>query len=94
LALSEQATLDEVTRGMDPRLAGILDDRTRSLVRLAALIAIDAEEPSVHAAVDMARGSGATDGEILGTVECIGPILGEGSLPTTPPTLTAAMDLH
>jgi alkylhydroperoxidase/carboxymuconolactone decarboxylase family protein YurZ len=93
LALSDQATLDEVTRGLDPRLVGALDDRTRSLVRLAGLVALGAEEPSLHAAVDRARGSGATDDEIMGMAECIAPILEDTMRMTSIPILMAAMDL-
>jgi 4-carboxymuconolactone decarboxylase len=48
--------------------ASRLDSRTHALIRIASLVALDAAPPSYMEAIDGARGAGATDDEIVGTL--------------------------
>lgn len=53
-----------------------LDDKTRALARLAALIALDSVSASYQWGVATAHAAGATDDEILAVVAAVGPIVG------------------
>ena len=92
LALNDQNTLSDVISGSDPRLAALLDDKTRALVKLAGVITIGPEETSLQAAVDQARGSGARDEEILGTVISIAPMVGQTVISSALPLLMTLME--
>jgi alkylhydroperoxidase/carboxymuconolactone decarboxylase family protein YurZ len=52
-----------------------LRDKTRALVRLAVLIAVDSAPASYQWAVATARSAGAVDDEILGVLLTVGDIL-------------------
>src|SRR6478609_4111659 len=45
-----------------------LDDKTRALVRLGALLSVGAATVSCRATVELARAAGATDGELVGVL--------------------------
>jgi alkylhydroperoxidase/carboxymuconolactone decarboxylase family protein YurZ len=53
-----------------------LDGRAHGLVRLAALIALDAPPAAYHRHVAAARDAGVTPEEILGVLVAIGPLVG------------------
>ena len=52
-----------------------LSDKTRALVRLAVLIAVDSAPSSYQWAVATARSAGAVDDEIVGVLLAVGDIL-------------------
>ena len=52
-----------------------LSDKTRALVRLAVLIAVDSAPASYQWAVATARSAGAVDDEIIGVLLAVGDIL-------------------
>jgi len=52
-----------------------LNDKTRALVRLAVLIAVDSAPASYQWAVAIARSAGALDEEIVGVLLAVGDIL-------------------
>jgi alkylhydroperoxidase/carboxymuconolactone decarboxylase family protein YurZ len=52
-----------------------LTDKTRALVRLAVLIAVDSAPASYHWAVARARSAGAVDEEIVGVLLTVGDVL-------------------
>ncbi len=93
LALNDERALHEVISGSNPRLAELIDDKTRALVRLAGVITVGPEETSLRAAVDVARGSGARDEEILGTVISIAPMLSGTRISVALPLLFSVMEL-
>lgn len=74
MALSDEHTLSQVLGGRHD--SDMLDEKTAALVRIAALIAMDAGEPSYGAAVEAAHLSGAEDDEILGVALALGPVIG------------------
>jgi len=77
LAVSDPAVL-EALLGEQPapgECAG-LDDRTAALVRLAAFVAQGSSSPSYQAAVADALAAGVTDGEVVGTLLALAPVVG------------------
>jgi len=92
LALNDEKALNAVISGSDPQCSELLDDKTRALVRLAGVITVGAEETTLRAALDLARGSGARDEEILGTVISIAPMMEGTSFNSTLPLLSSVME--
>jgi len=68
-----------------------LDPKTHALVRVAALIAMDAAAPSYLCAVDSAREAGATDEDVVGCLLAVLPILGEPRVVSAAPKLGLAL---
>lgn len=76
LALNEEGVLATVLGArLDERDDG-LDDRTRALTRLAALIALDSGSASYQWGVAAAHAAGASDEDILAVVAAVSPIVG------------------
>ena len=92
LALNDEKVLNDVISGSDPKPSELLDDKTRALVKLAGVITVGSEEISLRAAVDLARGAGARDEEILGTMISIAPMVGETSIRSALPLLFSVME--
>jgi alkylhydroperoxidase/carboxymuconolactone decarboxylase family protein YurZ len=68
-----------------------LDSKTHALVRLGALVAIDAAYPGYMWTVDAARRRGATDDEIVGCLIAALPALGVARTVTAAPKLALAL---
>jgi alkylhydroperoxidase/carboxymuconolactone decarboxylase family protein YurZ len=68
-----------------------LDPKTHALVRVGALIAVDAPAPSYLDAVDAARGSGTSDEEIVGCLLAVLPELGAARTISAAPKLGLAL---
>ena len=71
---------------------GVLDDKTRALVRLGALLSLGAATVSCRSAVELAREAGATDEELVGVLLAVGPAVGAARLVTAAPLLARAID--
>ena len=84
LQSSEEGSLTEST----------LESKARSLVRIAALAAIDATTPSYLEAVDSAREGGASDDEIVGVLIAIIPAVGVPRVVSAAPKLALALGLR
>jgi 4-carboxymuconolactone decarboxylase len=69
-----------------------LDARTSALVRLAALLSIGAPTSSCRVAVELARAGGATDGEIVGVLVAVAPVVGGARVVGAAPRLALAID--
>ena len=65
--------------------------KARSLVRIAALAAIDATTPSYLEAVESAREGGASDDEIVGVLIAIIPAVGVPRVVSAAPKLALAI---
>jgi 4-carboxymuconolactone decarboxylase len=74
----------------NPTLAGI-DERTHALIRIGALIALDASAPAYMDSVNKARRAGATDEEIVGTLITLLPTVGVARVVTAAPNLGLAL---
>ena len=92
LAISDEPTLSRVLGGSGA--SETLDQRTATLVRIAALIALDAGEPSYDAAIDAAHLAGAEDEEILCIADAIRPIVGAVKSDAAAPSLHADVEGH
>ncbi len=71
-------------------LAGI-DRRSHALLRIAALIAVDAAPPSFMSAVEAGLDAGATYDEIVGTLIAVIPIVGVARVVSAAPNLALAL---
>jgi 4-carboxymuconolactone decarboxylase len=94
LAIRDDALLNRVL-GEEEAQAGSsaasLDPKTRALVCIAALIAMDAGVPCYLCAVEAARSAGASDEEIVGCLLAVLPILGEPRVVCAAPKLGLAL---
>ncbi len=72
-------------------IGGALDPRTLALVRLAALVAVDAAAASFCWAVDEALAAGATNGEVVATLLAVAPTVGLARLVSAAPRLALAL---
>jgi alkylhydroperoxidase/carboxymuconolactone decarboxylase family protein YurZ len=68
-----------------------LDPKTHALVRIGALIAVDASAPSYREAVEAARASGTSDQEIVGCLLAVLPELGAARAISAAPKLGLAV---
>jgi 4-carboxymuconolactone decarboxylase len=70
---------------------GGLDPKTHALVRLGALLSIEAATDSCRLSVDLARAAGATEEEIVGALLAVGPAIGFARLVAVAPRLALAI---
>jgi len=68
-----------------------LDDKTRALVRLAGLIALEAAPASYQWGVASAVAAGATDEEIVGVLVAVAPVVGMARAGSAAPELALAV---
>lgn len=68
-----------------------LDPKTHALVRLAALLAIDAAPSSYQSSVDAALAAGASIDEVVGTVIAVAPTIGLARVVSAAPELALAL---
>jgi alkylhydroperoxidase/carboxymuconolactone decarboxylase family protein YurZ len=71
--------------------ASTLDGKTHALVRLGALVAVDATAPSYMWSVEAARRQGATDDEIAGCLIATLPAIGIANVVAATPKLALAL---
>jgi 4-carboxymuconolactone decarboxylase len=71
-----------------------LDPRTFSLVKIAALIALDAPPASYMFQVAAALGSGATPEDILGVLRAVAPQVGAPKVGAAAPEIMIALGLE
>jgi len=69
----------------------VLDDRTAALVRLAALIVIDADTPAYQCEVTAAIAAGASPEQLTGVLVVIARIAGSALVMSAAPKLALAM---
>jgi alkylhydroperoxidase/carboxymuconolactone decarboxylase family protein YurZ len=93
LALNDESTVESLLRlpVSDPADSG-LDPRTRALVRLAGLVALQSSDASIGWGVTAAYAAGATDEEIVGVLVSVGPVVGLARVNAAAFALAAAMD--
>ena len=95
LSLNDERTV-ELVLGAPLGSAGSSDvaaRRTRSLVRLAALIAVESPLTSYQWAVDLALAEGATDADILDVLTAVGPVVGSVRLTAAAAKILDALGL-
>jgi 4-carboxymuconolactone decarboxylase len=92
LALRDDRFIDSLLgeEGANARLSGI-DPRSHALLRIAALIAVDAAPPSYMSTVDAGLEAGASYNEIVGTLIAVMPIVGVARVVSAAPNLALAL---
>lgn len=68
-----------------------LDAKTHALVRLGALLAVDAAPSSYQPSVEAALGAGASVDEVVGTVIAVAPTVGLARVVSAAPELALAL---
>ena len=92
LAIADDAYYQALLSGDANNVAeSHLDDKTHALVRLGALVAIDATAPGYMWAVEHARRRGASDDEIVGCLIAALPAVGVASAVAAAPKLALAL---
>jgi 4-carboxymuconolactone decarboxylase len=92
LALNDKRFVHSVLgMELDTVDASRLDSKTHALVRLGALLAVDAAPSSYQASVEAALASGAAADEIVGTVIAVAPTVGLARVVSAAPELALAL---
>src|SRR3954454_17539461 len=92
MALSDDRFVASVLgMGRDTIQASGLDPKTHAMVRLAALLAVDAAQSSYNAGAEVALASGATLDEIVGILVAVAPSIGLGPAVSVAPELGLAL---
>jgi len=92
LALNDDAFVQSVLgMGRDTVEASRLDPKTHALVRLAALLAMDAAPSSYHASTESALAAGASVDEIVGILIAVAPAVGLARVVSAAPDLAFAL---
>jgi 4-carboxymuconolactone decarboxylase len=92
LALNDDAFVRSVLgMGRDTVEASRLDPKTHALVRLAALLAVDAAPSSYHASAQSALAAGAGVDEIVGILIAVAPAIGLARVVSAAPDLAFAL---
>jgi len=92
LALNDDEFVQSVLgMGRDTVEASRLDPKTHALVRLAALLAVDAAPSSYHAGAQSALAAGASVDEIVGILIAVAPAVGLARVVSAAPDLAFAL---
>jgi 4-carboxymuconolactone decarboxylase len=92
LTLNDETALSVVMSGKTPSLKTLLDDKTRALVRVAGLVALDCETASLQVGWDAAWAAGSSDEEILETIIAVAPLVGTTRIASALPRVEAALN--
>jgi len=92
LALNDERSVSRVLAG-EPVIAdgGALPPKVEALIRLAALLTVGAATTSLRPMVQLTRGLGGTEDEIVAVLVAIGPALGLARLVSAAPRLALAL---
>ena len=91
LAIAHEAFYETVLTESANVAESHLDEKTHALVRIGALVAIDATSPGYMWSVETARRHGATDDEIVGCLIAALPAVGVASVVSAAPKLALAL---
>jgi alkylhydroperoxidase/carboxymuconolactone decarboxylase family protein YurZ len=92
IAIADDRYVEEVLSNDRANLtASTLDAKAHALVRLGALIAIDAEAPAYMWTLEAARRAGASDDELVGCLLAALPTIGVARIVSAAPKLGLAM---
>jgi 4-carboxymuconolactone decarboxylase len=92
LAIADEAYCQALLAGEASNIAeSHLDEKTHALVRLGALVAIDATAPAYMWAVEAARRRGASEDELVGCLIAALPAVGVANAVAAAPKLALAL---
>ena len=91
LAVHDDALLEGIVAEGSSSAAPVIDDRTAALVRLAATVALDGAPSSFQHMVAHALAAGATESEIVATLEAVTPVTGAARVVLCAPKVALAL---
>ena len=91
LAVHDEALLESIAADGSSFAVGVIDERTAALVRVAATIAVDAAPASFQHAVALAVAAGATNEEIVASLEAVTPVTGTARVVQCAPKIALAL---
>jgi 4-carboxymuconolactone decarboxylase len=92
LALNDERSVGIVLAGgSGPSANAALVPKVDLLVRLGALVAVGAATASLRRTVELARGAGASEAEIVGVLVAVAPTVGLARVVATAPKLASAI---
>ena len=91
LAVHDEALLEAIATARSSFAAGVIDERTAALVRVAATIAVDAAPYSFQHAIALALAAGATSDEIVASLEAVTPVTGAARVVQCAPKVALAL---
>jgi len=95
LAISDERLIERLVNVQMGNIeASGLDPRTHALVRIAALLALDAAPASFAWQVGVGMESGVSQEEIMGVIVAVAPTVGMAKIVATAPEIAYAMDLE
>ena len=91
LAVHDEALLEAIAVEANSSATSVIDERTAALVRVAATIAVDAAPSSFQHAVALALAAGATNDEIVASLEAVTPVTGATRVVQSAPKIGLAL---
>ena len=91
LAVHDDALLDALSADSSSRPTAGIDAKTAALVRVAATIAVDAAPYSFQHAISLALAAGATNDEIVASLEAVTPVTGAARVVQCAPKVALAL---
>jgi 4-carboxymuconolactone decarboxylase len=92
LAVHDDALLDALSAdGISSRTSSVIDEKTAALVRVAATIAVDAAPYSFQHTIALALAAGATNDEIVASLEAVTPVTGAARVVQCAPKVALAL---
>ena len=92
LAMHDDALLEGIqVEGSSSSAPSVIDERTAALVRVAATVALDGAPASFQHVVAHALAAGATEGEIVATLEAVTPVTGAARVVLCAPKVALAL---
>jgi|SRR5688500_10324083 alkylhydroperoxidase/carboxymuconolactone decarboxylase family protein YurZ len=91
IAVHDDAFLDQLAVEGRASAPPVLDDKTTALLRLAATVAVDAAPYSFQHAVALALAAGATNDEVVASLEAVTPVTGAARVVQCAPKVALAL---
>jgi 4-carboxymuconolactone decarboxylase len=91
IAVHDDALLDSLAVDGGASITSAIDEKTTALVRLAAMVAVDAAPHSFQHAVALALAAGATSDEIVASLGAVTPVTGAARVVQCAPKVALAL---
>ena len=91
LAVHDDELLEAIAVEGSANAASVIDERTAALVRVGATVAVDAALASFQHAVALAVAAGATNDEIVASLEAVTPVTGSARVVQCAPKVALAL---
>jgi 4-carboxymuconolactone decarboxylase len=91
LTVHDDVFLDAISADGSPRPTSVIDEKTAALVRVGATVAVNAAPYSFQHAVSLALAAGATNDEIVASLEAVTPVTGAARVVQCAPRVALAL---